>query len=104
MTDYQFYKRMGICPQCKKNKIMGSESHCPECRAYQADLMAKIYKENRNNIRERKRLAEKEILTYRRNNGLCYKCGKQLINLDYKSCKRCRERIKAYKLRVKSIK
>lgn len=90
MTDYQFYKRMGICPQCTKNKLFGTESRCPECRAYVAERVTRLREKNRENARKYQRDYMQKIGNERRENGQCYVCGKQLTDLKYKACAMCR--------------
>lgn len=94
MTDYEFYKRMGVCTQCKKNIIFKNEGRCPECKAYHAEWMIN----NRNRKRDAER--QKERINERREQGVCFKCGGELTD-GYKTCRRCRERIKIYRKRMK---
>ena len=97
MTDYQFYKGLGVCTQCKKNPIFGNESRCPECKAYQAEWM--ITHKNKKRDYEK----TKERMNKRRKQGVCFKCGGKLTD-GYKTCIRCRERIKIYRARMKDKK
>ena len=78
MTDYQFYKRMGICPSCKKNKIFGDEGHCPECRVWFANHFAKKLMENREEINRNRRTRDLKLRNKRKELGLCYICGAEL--------------------------
>lgn len=103
MTDYQFYKRMGVCPSCRKNKIMGDEGHCPECRAWFANHFAKKLEANREEMNKARRIRDSELRKKRRENGLCYRCGGELKD-GFSLCRRCREREKIYKARQKAKK
>ena len=90
MTDYQFYKRMGICPSCRKEKLFGTEGYCVVCKAYFA--MKQQEKRDKNPEEERKKHREsvKRLAYQRRENGQCYVCGRILKDLKYKACPYCR--------------
>lgn len=36
-----WYADNGICPTCRTNKLMGTERHCPECRARESEWKLK---------------------------------------------------------------
>ena len=91
MTDYQFYKRMGICPQCKKNKLWGNENLCPECKAYFANKATEYRAKDKERINRNKRNSYKSIAEFRREDNLCTKCGKPRTD-KYKMCPSCRKK------------
>lgn len=97
MTDYQFYKGIGVCTQCKKNPIFGQEGRCPECKAYLAEWMLTHKDRKRDYERTKERMDE------RKKQGLCYKCGGELKD-GFLMCRRCRERVKIYRARMKAKK
>lgn len=72
MTDYQFYKRMGICPKCKK-KTDREGKQCQEC----------LDKENDYSNKTRKFL--KEI-------GICPVCRKEKLFGNERQCISCRQK------------
>lgn len=105
MTDYQFYKRMGICPSCRKEKLFGTEAQCPECRAYRAERMQKKRENNRKEMNEYQRLLEKRLRIERKENGKCTKCGKDNKNSLYRTCAICRmkERNQRFRRNINKI-
>lgn len=96
MTDYQFYKRMGVCPMCRKESLFGSECACPECRAKGAETKAKKREKNREKTRMYERQQKKNLSDRRRAEGKCYVCGKDLNDDRHKACIRCRARKNAW--------
>lgn len=78
MNDREFYQSLGICPSCKKNRIMGDEKRCPECRSYHAEAVeryrTRIGRETWNAM-----MREEKNTRYARlkASGLCPKCGKR---------------------------
>lgn len=69
----EFFKKLGICPICGQNKLMGDEKECPECSA-------KRYAENRKSAEKRKG-KYKEYYKLRtealKKDGICRGCGKR---------------------------
>lgn len=90
MTDRQFYKRMGICPNCRKRPIYERENSCFECKEKRVEYMRMKRLENPKlenfKTKEYKRL----LWNKRRENGQCYRCGEVLTDLKYKTCRLCR--------------
>lgn len=93
MTDYQFYKGIGICVDCKKYRIFSGEARCPECRAYHANYMIKFRQKKDKQLEHEKRVLERQK---RRENGCCFRCGRKLTDLKYKTCEVCRKRENAW--------
>ena len=85
-----FYQSIGICPECKKNKIMGDEKSCPECRAKDAEYKVNERRKKRDKINDIQRRCR--IRTYNRliEYGLCTRCGGTRDDKRYKMCSRCR--------------
>ena len=78
MNDREFYQSLGICPSCKKNRILGDEKQCPECRCYHAEAMeryrARIGRETWNAMMRTGKNARYASL---KESGLCPRCGKR---------------------------
>lgn len=74
-SDYQFYQRLNICPQCKNVALFGQEKLCPECRAYFANRMSRQREINNDRIKQIKNESYRRIADYRNTNNLCTKCG-----------------------------
>lgn len=90
-----FYKKIGVCPICRKVPIGSSESSCPECRANES-----IQCNNRRNKSEeaRKRYNQEHKewakLTYKQDveKGICPRCRKRKADFGYLTCGICREK------------
>ena len=89
MTDYQFYKRMGICPSCRKYKLYGDENLCIECKAYFANKQQKRRNTDNERIKNQKMESYKKVAEFRNENNLCTKCGKPRTD-NHKMCGICR--------------
>ena len=66
--DYQFFKSMGICTHCKKEKAEKGRILCLACKMKNREYSKKYVPEK---IKER----DKENREYRKANGLCVNCG-----------------------------
>lgn len=96
--DRAFFKQMGICPRCRKNKLEGSEKTCVECKAKQAEYAAKIRADEEGHRHylnicsqwDKKHRAELE------EQGLCNRCGKRNADDGYKTCSWCRAKRRVY--------
>lgn len=86
----RFMLQIGICPVCKKNKILGDERSCPECRAKGAENKAQIRENDRESYNQYMRIYHKQIYEKRKQQGLCTKCGKPLNDRKYFTCEKCR--------------
>ena len=86
----QFYRDLGLCPRCGKNRLFGDERNCSECSAKNYE----DYIKNEQKIKQRKSLYHskyvKNVYHERINNGICYRCGKRKCDGGYKSCGICR--------------
>lgn len=93
----KFFKSIGICPRCGKNKLFGDEKTCPECLAYAYAVNNKS-KANRNfNSKE----WYKKDIAMLKSQGLCRSCRKEKIAIGHTYCPSClikhRERAAKYK-------
>lgn len=90
-----YFKKLGFCPRCKRNKLFGDEKECPEC-------IAMMYEVNRKS-KEKGNVSTKEY--YRNYNerlkeqGLCRGCRKRNIAVGHIYCSIClaKKRIRARK-------
>lgn len=87
---YHWYQDAGICPVCKVNSILGDEKTCPECRAYKANQADARRNRDRDKYNLQMRSLKKKMYYIRKEQGLCVCCGKELPNLDFVRCKKCR--------------
>lgn len=82
----RYYKRIGRCPYCLKEKIYGDEKSCPECRAKNAE-----YSKKRDRVHYNKVHAEwsKKVYEERKSKGLCVRCGKNRAKEGQCRCEAC---------------
>lgn len=103
----EFYLKMGICIQCRKEKIFGDEKRCVECRAKNQTHYEEYFKNqtqeyyDRRNAGQRRRSKAKR--DWCRENGICTYCTKRKTMDGYLRCPICREndkiKSKNYRLR-----
>ena len=88
----EFYKSLGLCPRCGRNKLFGSEKQCPECSA-------KMYESNRKS-REKRNLNLKEYykkdIKELKENGLCRSCRKRKVAEGHTYCPICLAKHREY--------
>ena len=82
--------KLGICPQCRKNKIYGDEKNCVECRAKAAEQVSKLRDKNREHYNEMQRTRAKERYQKDKENGICTRCRKRKADPGYSTCTMCR--------------
>lgn len=87
----------GLCTRCGKPVEDTNFHQCQSCRDKGAEARRRMYKLGQVNISEemkqKDRERRKDLTKYRRENGLCYMCGKPKDREDRKACTECRERI-----------
>lgn len=86
MTDYAYYKSIGICPDCGKREAEPGKVHCKIC-AEQRNANAKTHRERFNK-------AWQDFNSHRRENHLCRVCGKPTGGAVY-----CADCVKIRKIR-----
>ena len=87
---YHWYQDNGICPNCRKNKILGTEKNCPECRARKTNnANARLNRDN-GELLERKKQCDKNRYKARKERGECVVCGKKNQDTTYVTCPACR--------------
>lgn len=103
MTNREFYKSIGICPNCRKRPITGKENSCSECRKIRADNARKRREENRELVNRIQREQTRLRKSKRRENGECLRCGRKLTDTNYSRCEVCRKKIRDYLIRKKEV-
>lgn len=96
--DREFYKKNGICPECRKNRIFPNEYICPECKARKTSHK----KELTDKRKEQMRKHNKSTYQYRAEHGICTCCGKRKAEDGKKKCRICLDR-NAYLHRKKNM-
>lgn len=88
--DYARCQKLGICPICRKNLLMGDEKSCPECRAKRSNIVVK----NRDRLAYNayNREYSKRVIKERKENGICTRCGKRKATIGYVTCAKCRQK------------
>lgn len=91
---YEWYKSKGICVQCGQKDAFPGYVKCPECieKAEEASRKCWANKEKRIRYNKRGRERKRELISERKEKGLCPRCGKPIRNGTYIYCNRCRER------------
>lgn len=81
-----YYKRIGRCPYCGREKLYGEEKSCPECRA-----KSSAYSMRRDRIKYNKNHADWSRKTYeeRKQQGICIRCGKHKAKEGQCRCEYC---------------
>lgn len=92
---YQWYKSMGICPQCGQNPACKGHVCCLECRFKDNERSYKAYYKNTDKIRARISKNDKKLRQKRKGAGLCTVCGKRKPVEGLKYCDQCRKRLNA---------
>lgn len=90
--DSIFYRRIGICPKCQKNVLMGDEKSCPECRAKDATYKALLREYNREEYNSYMRSYHRHLYEERKRNNICTTCGKRNAESGYQTCDMCRSK------------
>lgn len=85
-----WYQDNGICPECRKNNLVGDERVCPECSAKRYSQVIARYNANPEEFKAKDRAEQKKIRTRRIEKGMCVKCGKVKADEGFKTCTKCR--------------
>lgn len=84
--DYYFFKSIGICTMCRKNKVLGRYTICPECIEKKSEYNAK-YRAS-DNVKENSKKYAKNRYYEHKKNGICVDCNKKATHGIY--CYECR--------------
>lgn len=94
--EYQWYKRGGICPVCRKNAIQKGYQNCLECRMnmrdYMAERRAKMSPEQREKLNAANRARNNERYRRLKAAGICTSCGKREAISGEALCDVCKAR------------
>lgn len=104
--DRNFFKEIGICPRCTKNKLMGDEKTCIECKVKQAEYATKVRNNRKMHEEYRARYNEWQRNYYLRlkQDGICTKCAKRKADEGYSTCSICRAKNREKKRKIASQK
>lgn len=87
-----FYRKIGICPVCRKESLFGEERQCIECREKAYARRNPYTEEQRERYNSRVRSRQKSLYHERAENGICTRCGKRKADSGRKKCGACREK------------
>lgn len=79
------YINARVCPDCRKNSLIGSRTYCFECREKKI-IRSRKYTETH---KEQKKEYEKRFKAEKIKQGLCIKCGKRKTINGKKWCETC---------------
>lgn len=88
--DREFYKDLGICPVCRKNRLFGDEKSCLECKANETNYKALKREDNRIEYNLYMKSYNKRIYEERKKIGVCTTCGKRKSEKGFATCDTCR--------------
>lgn len=84
-------RSIGICPECRKEKLFGDERTCLECQA-NAYSRKHPTEEQRKRYNEKFKIQQKELYKIRSEKGICTRCGKFKAKDGAKKCEICLEK------------
>ena len=84
-----FCRKLKICPCCKKEKLFGSEKQCITCRQKNYDRKKPLAEEKRIEYNENFKKNQRELYKYRKENGICTRCGKHNAEPGKAKCRTC---------------
>lgn len=91
-----WYADGGICPTCRKNKLMGTEKNCPECRAKGAEYATKRRNTQKDAYNKQHADWARSRYAERVENGICIRCGKRPASDGKTQCQYCAEQRNKY--------
>ena len=92
-----FYKSIGLCPRCGKNRVIGNEKTCPECRAKSAEYQKKWREQHLDEYNQKQNVSHRNLYQKRKEAGLCTRCGKRKSLHNTLLCGICRDKRKIYR-------
>lgn len=85
----KYYKSLGLCPRCGKNKLFGDEKNCPECRAKMYEINKKSKKNQNFQQKEKIREYYKKYSKKIKEQGICRRCAKRKVAEGHIYCSQC---------------
>lgn len=72
-SDYIFFKSIGICTMCRKNKVVGNYTMCPKCLEKKAEYNARYF--SSKEVMEKSKERAKNRYYSHKENGICVDCN-----------------------------
>lgn len=92
--EYHFYKSLGICVQCNKEKAKQGQSRCQKCLDHAAESRRKkrseMSEEEKEREKQKKRDYMKNLREQKKKNGICIWCNKPVSKYSNMFCIDCR--------------
>lgn len=85
-----FYKALGLCSECGKNRVFKNEKTCPECRANKVSSCNRTEEQ-----KERYRASNRKWYWRLSEQGICVKCGRRKAVDGKKMCGKCKSKAAA---------
>ena len=83
-----FLKKYHICTYCRKEKVFGNDTICPECRAKKNEYASNL-DHTTEEYKEYQRVQHKKMYKKRIEAGLCVSCGKRKPEDGKVRCRIC---------------
>ena len=83
-----YFRSLGLCPRCGKNKLFGDEKECPECVAMMYELNRKSREKGNFDAKEYYRKDIKML----KEKGLCRRCRNRKVADGHTYCQICLEK------------
>lgn len=92
--EYYFYKNLGICVQCNKEKAKEGQSRCQKCldsaAEYRRKKRSEMTDEQKEIEKQKKREHMRKLREEKKKNGICIWCKKPVSKYSDKFCIDCR--------------
>ena len=72
---HKFYKRLGVCPDCRKVNPEPGHTYCPKCEERRRNYVKNLPPEKRRQYIENRKASNNLTYARRRAAGLCVRCG-----------------------------
>lgn len=93
----EFCKKIGVCPRCQKNSLVGNEKQCIECKAINNEMKQQKRDADRESYNAYNREYGKRTYKQFLENGLCPKCrGKRKLADGLSACLICSAKRREY--------
>lgn len=86
-----WYRNHGYCPRCKKNKLMGQEKTCVECRAKDAESKARERERETQEDKDKRNEYARIRYKVKQSAGVCPRCGRKMTK-NTSACESCLEK------------
>lgn len=97
----EFCRKLGICPECGKEKLFGIEKQCILCREKKNERRKKETEEQKKRYKENFKKRQREVYKERSEKGICTKCGKRKAFQNRKKCGICLEKDREIQRKVR---